>query len=538
MAKIRILGDMNLSAMCRFLGGELSHHEVIDAGFNTWLQDLLNPETLQRAQGEIWLLLLSPRILENETVFNQWDDLLKALRESGHRPQFWVSNLFIDPRCVSQPLLGLHELQERASELNRKLYEFAKAHDFLNVLDVQSLVLEKGLEALCDLRFESLGRMFFSPRGQKELAFHVARSVNASLRVPRKVLVLDLDNTLWGGILGEDGLDGIRIGGEGEGYLFSRFQSQLKELKKRGILLAIASKNNFADALEVFAKRHEMLLRREDFASLKIGWNEKALALREMAQELRLGLESFVFLDDSDFERGQMKSLNPEVSVPSFTGPEELCQILRKIPDFDVIRLTREDTMRAESYRIEVQRNAGRSQHKTLEDYFQSLQMEMVLFKAGESHLERLYQLIHKTNQFNLSGRRYERSEFEQRARDPHFLVVGLRVKDQLGESGVTGLAVIDKHRSDAWVVESLLLSCRIIGRTVEFALVRALGKHAFEQKAQLLRFSFVPTAKNQVSAQFLENSGMRKDPISWVLDAETLVKVPKDFVRTTWEGA
>jgi FkbH-like protein len=534
MAKVQILGDMNLSILCQTLKENDSTRTFHEAPFNGWLHETLDPSSPLRAgHFDVGIYLLSPRVWTREGFDFDLENCLEHLQK--HRPVKTVlfGSFFVDP-TVARPLTSYPELREKARLLNLKLLEASQASPAFYVIDMESYVSLKGLESLCDSRFESLGRMYFSPLAQEGLAHYVSRYLRPLKTSSAKVLVLDLDNTLWGGIVGEDGCDGILLGGEGEGYLFRRFQEELLRLKQSGVLLAIASKNNEADAMAVIDRHPDMILRAKDFAAMKIGWDEKAQSIRAMSEELSLGLDSFVFLDDSEFERAQIKSLLPQVKVCEFKGAEELLPLLRELTWFDVLRLTEEDRKRAASYEVEARRVSEKKNFTNLEDFYRSLQMKMTLFRAQPEQLERLHQLVLKTNQFNLTCKRYEKGEFEAIARQADHWVGGLRVEDRFGESGVTGVFII-RIENKSWFVENLLLSCRIIGRTIEFAVMRELAEKCFESGAEKLCFSFVPSERNQAGKIFLDHSGIEEEDGKWTVTKENLSRVPQHHVLVKW---
>jgi FkbH-like protein len=525
---------MTLSGVAQELQKSLSW-EVLASDFNSWLPDVLNKGSeLHRSKPDFLLVVLSSRFVEGDSHTGDLQRFFEAVRGWDGTTKILFTTIVPDP-ILPQPLVEGGRLAKRAALINEKLFEFQKTCSFFHVVELQSFFTLHGLSQIHDARYEAIARMYFSPRGATLLAKHLARYLKALVTTPRKVLALDLDNTLWGGILGEDGFDGIKIGGENLGYSFLRFQKHLKRLKENGILLVICSKNNEEEALNVFRKHPDMLLRLDDFVGYRINWQSKAENLKSLAKELSLGIDSFVYFDDTAFEREQMRSMLPQVDtieVPK--DPADYVRALWEYPGFDLLRVTDEDRARSEMYRAESKRKDLEKSSDSLEDFYQSLEMSALITRADEKQLDRVFQLVHRTNQFNLTTLRHTENELTEILRSKSHHVFLLRLKDKLGESGITGLAII-KEEKKSWIMENLILSCRIIGRTVEFGFVRWLVENAKPRGIEQIVGRFVPTKKNQVAAGFLEKAGFKGDSSTdkYVLDIAQFPKnSPKDFLR------
>lgn len=508
MVKVVIGGDTTLHHLVEPL--QKRGYEVSALGFNQWHLEILNRHSqLNLNPPDYLVILLSPR-------FQEFEPLENLLTHFEGKRGVLFSSLVADP-LSPLPLLP-------AEKNNGALYAFQKEHPWFHVLDMDRFFKLHGIAALHDPRFEVIGRMYFSPGGAVKLADYVARYLHALTHVPKKVLVLDLDNTLWGGILGEEE---IQIGQDGIGYAYYLFQQVLLELKQKGILLALCSKNNEADVLEVFQKNPNMLLKLHDFAAFRINWATKLENLHSLSEELRLGLDSFTFFDDSPFEREQLKKLLPQldlIEVP--TDPSYYVEALSNYWGFDALRLTQEDLLRAESYSQEAKRKALQKKSSSLEEFFESLQMEAEIAPLNDSNLERVKQLVHKTNQFNLTTRRYSEDELKRLA------VYTLRLRDRLGDSGLTGVIAL-KKANEEWTIDNLMLSCRIIGRTVEFAFLKAIAASAKREGAKRLVGRFIPSPKNQVAADFYRKAGFTQEREEWILNLEEVDKIPRDYVKT-----
>ena len=286
------------------------------------------------------------------------------------------------------------------------------------------------------------------------------------------MLVTDLDNTLWGGVIGENGLEGIQVGMEYPGAAYRALQRVMLDLYRRGIILAICSKNNVADAMEALEQHPGMLLRPEHFAALRINWDDKAQNLREIAAELNVGRDSLAFLDDNPVERARISDELPEVTVIDLpSDPSWFAQALQAVPVFERLAVSSEDRERGRYYgeqrqRVESQRNAT-----SLEDFLRSLQQEVEVAPVTAETLIRVAQLTQKTNQFNLTTRRYSEQKIAELAASSHWSVYSIRVKDRFGDNGIVGV-MITHDAGKVCEIDTFLLSCRVIGRTIETALL------------------------------------------------------------------
>ena len=360
-----------------------------------------------------------------------------------------------------------------------------------------------GTEAYHDERLWYLGRMRLNPAGLAALAGLVARNVAAYRGIARKVVVLDLDNTLWGGVVGEAGLKGLALGEDGIGLAFQDFQRELLRLHDAGILLTIASKNNPDDALEVLDQHSGMILKREHFAAMRINWQDKVTNVRELAEELNLGIDSFVFLDDNPVERAWIRQGLPMVLVPELPeDPVFRPGFLRRAALFSRIRVTEADIRRAESYTAEKRRKEVQATASSFDDFLASLDQAITVEPVHEGSLARAVQMCQRTNQFNLTTKRYTAADLERMLRDADTEAYTLSVRDRFGDSGITGLGILSLHGETA-ELDSLLLSCRVLGRKIEDAFLSVLARRARERGARYLVGRYVPSARNAQVASF-----------------------------------
>ena len=314
-----------------------------------------------------------------------------------------------------------------------------------------------------------------------------------------KCLVLDLDNTLWGGVVGDDGLEGIVIGqGSGLGEGFAAVQTYALELSRRGVILALCSKNDEANAMEPFDKHPEMVLRRSDIASVFANWNDKAANIRQIAEALNIGLDSLVFLDDNPFERALVREELPMVAVPE--APEDpalVPELLAAAGYFEGLALTADDRSRTEQYQVNKARESLKASSTDIEGYLRSLGMQLVWRRFDKVGLQRTVQLINKTNQFNLTTRRYGEADVVAVMDDPRAVGLQLRLLDRFGDNGVIAILIGRLNEVDALVVDTWLMSCRVLGRQVEQATLNLIAAEAARLGARRLIGEYIPTAKN-----------------------------------------
>ena len=382
----------------------------------------------------------------------------------------------------------------------------------LVLVDLEPIIAKVGLAASVDYR------QYLSAKSLYTLGFLCAyadavKPVFLAVRGrSKKLLALDCDNTLWGGVVGEDGVSGVRLGeGTLDGKAFHEIQSLLLGLQREGVLLALCSKNNASDVEAILKSHPDMLLKDADFVSKKVNWQDKASNLREIAEDINLGLDSFVFLDDSPFELGLIKDAIPEVlciQVPLQLS--EYPAMVRKLRNvFFSLSKTHEDQSKTDMYRQESERKAGLRQHASIEDYLASLELRLHVYSGDLVPIPRVAQLSQKTNQFNLTTRRYTEADIHRMLSDTTYLVDAFSVTDRYGDYGVTGMAVIRQERNLA-IVESFLMSCRIIGRNIEYTFFDQLIRQLQIRGVVRIRGEYFPTPKNAQVAGFYEALGFQ----------------------------
>lgn len=409
--------------------------------------------------------------------------------------------------------------------LNDQLVGLAKDKAQLFILDLDSVAARHGKDNYVSYPNYYRGSLLFAESFLPYVSHEAMAYVKALKNKNRKALVLDLDNTLWGGIIGEDGLDGIKLNVNYPGSEFVDFQRTILSLYNRGIILALNSKNNLDDALEVFQSHPAMQIKEEHLGAYRINWVDKVQNLVELAKDLNIGLDSLVFLDDNPVERERVRTSLPEVLVVELPkSPALYRKTLEGLNDFDVLSLTEEDLTRGEMYYARRKRQDLESHVQSMDDFIKSLELVVEIRQADEFALPRVTSLINRTNQFNLTTRRYTEVEVRRMHEDPNQVkLYTLRVKDKFGDEGIVGVAIVRTAEQTHWVVDGFMMSCRVIGRKIETAFLNKLMRDAQAAGAHSLVGDYIPTKKNKLVEHFYPDHGF------------TLVESVEEG-RMTWE--
>jgi FkbH-like protein len=382
--------------------------------------------------------------------------------------------------------------------------------------DLNAWQLAVGVERSHDVVKALAYKQPYSTEFWNVIGAHLGDIVLREERPTPKCLVLDCDNTLWGGVVGEDGVGGLELGSAFPGSGFMGFQKVLKALKERGVLLAIASKNNPQEVQDVFTQHDDMVLKPEDIAVWRVNWNPKSQSLREIAAELNIGVDSLVMVDDSDYELAEIAAAVPEVGL--LQVPEEtalLPDLIATSGLFRNMKLSAEDLARTDMIRQEAGRKQA-AEAMTREEFLVSLELVMDYIEVGDEHVGRVAQLTNKTNQFNLTTIRRSEAEIRSMLASDDYVVRAMRVGDKFGDYGLVGVAILhsaadaEAARSGAgeWEVDTLLMSCRVLGRGIETAFIATLAAELAKRGAGSLLGRYVATAKNPLVAELYPNHG------------------------------
>lgn len=398
-----------------------------------------------------------------------------------------------------------YRLRMAIESYNKTLFDLSEQYQNLKVIEFSEFTRRYPASDLIDWKFYFISQMGLSAKLAKDFKSWYARKMESIALKRKKCLVLDLDNTLWGGVLGEEGIEGIQIGGDYPGKAFLSFQEALLELSRNGVILTICSKNNEQDVLDVWEKNPFMVLKKEHFATYRINWTDKATNIREMAEELNLGLDSFVFVDDNPTERELIKQLLPMIEVPEFPAqPYELPLFFQKLVEnyFKVYSITDEDKKKTQQYKANASRAQEQRNFGDFTDFLQSLDIQMTIEQANEFNIQRIAQMTQKTNQFNLTTKRYTDADIRK------FLQEGwkiwcLGVADKFGDNGITGCIMINGSE-----IDTLLLSCRILGKGIEHSFLKKVLSLLYSDGIGEVKASYLPTLKNKQVSDFYEKNG------------------------------
>lgn len=516
--KALLLSNINMQPLIRVL----RPWDVSCGNYDSMLRDLIAPDSQAASPDATHVLcLFDTDALLGGALYGagqpeQCDAFLAALDSFclRHPHKVVVANTF----CLSSNRwLGFADVTDDASlkateaALNLQLAKMAKTHANLLLFDLDVLIRRHGEDTLMSNAFWYAGRIRYTDRMFELLAHTIRCAIAAYGQKSRKVLVVDLDNTLWGGVVGELGPLGITLSEDGKGRCYRDFQHSLSAVKKTGVLLAISSKNNPADVEEVFDTNPMMVLRRDDFAIIRANWRPKSESIAAIAETLRLGLDSFVYLDDDPVEREAVARFLPEVAIPSF--PDQVCNLQtwftrEVVPNyFAKYRITAEDSAKTEQYRANEARRKMVANFD-LDGYLADLGIECAIHVDADNQLVRAAQMTQKTNQFNLTTRRYEITDIARFVESPQHAVLLLDYKDRFGAEGSVGLVIVDLAEGR---IDTFLTSCRVIGRKVEDRLLdKALDLCRGRGHRRVIG-EYIPTRKNQLAADFYETHGFAR---------------------------
>ena len=522
-AKLAILSSSTTALLVPVLraagfarGLDLTVYEGVYGGYQQEVLDVRSE--LYRFQPDVVVFLLNHRDLGLPPTGGEQtaNDLVTRLRE------LWKLLLERNPCHIIQvgfdspPSGAWGSLEDTLPEGRRRVIAAANrdlSADMprgVSFVDANVIAAEIGAEYWSARQWHS-AKQYPASAALPLLADALAAHAAAAFGLTAKALIVDLDNTLWGGVIGEDLLEGIRIGpptAEGEGYL--ELQRYLLELKQRGVLLAVCSKNNLADAEQPFRQHEDMLLKLDDFVAFRANWDDKPGNIEQIARDLSLGLDSFVFLDDNPLEREYVRLRLPQVAVPECgRTPWDMLSALRRGMYFETVALTDEDLVRHESYRGNVARAAAEKSAPTLESFLQELEMASRHGPVDAQTLPRVAQLINKTNQFNLTTRRYTEDQVQAMAASPDWWCHWFRLADRFGDHGLIGVLLARKDAS-RWLVDTWLMSCRVLGRQMEEFMCACLLAAAKEAGATAVVGEYIPSEKNVLVSDLYPRMGFQ----------------------------
>ncbi|MDX8031971.1 HAD-IIIC family phosphatase [Lentzea sp. BCCO 10_0856] len=415
-------------------------------------------------------------------------------------------------------------------DLNSDLLGMALRRDQVHALDLEAYLVDAPAR-LRDERLYRFASAAWTPEVESVYALEAANFCRAFLGMAKKVLALDLDNTLWGGVVGDDGPSGIQIGSMYPGNAFREMQRRAVQLRKQGVILALCSKNEATIVDEVLNDHPDLVIRPADIAARAVNWQPKDHNIRGLAQQLNLGLDSFVFADDSTFETQLVRGSIPEVTVVHLNGdPADHVTALQRTGSFDVLTTTATDRERTQLYKARAERTEFADSFSSVQDYLRSLEIQVSVREADEFSLPRLIQLGQRTNQFNMIGTSHAEARTREMAASDDHLVLVFEVADRFGAEGIVGGVWVSKH-DDHWLVENFVMSCRVFTRGVEHTVVQHLADRAISSGASRLEAGFKATERNKAAAAFYPDAGF--EPVSE--GRYTLPLLPRPQISPDW---
>lgn len=527
--RIAVLGNVATQFLSQAIGGYAHlcgmNLKVFDADYDQIDAQLLDPssETYGYAPDYILLYLATDRIYEE---FMKSDPSLRASFADemiGKLKRYWD---LIEAHCGARILqMGFTSINDAAfgsyglrtaeafayqmKKLDWLLSREAGERKGVYPVDILSVQQEIGTEKFYDPVLYYNAKVNIALDSMGYVAKKVFDVIDSLQGHAKKCVILDLDNTLWGGVIGDDGLSGIEIGELGRGHAYADLQLWLKSLKQRGILLAVCSKNEEDTAKEPFISHEEMVLKLSDIAIFVANWQDKASNIRYIQQTLNIGMDSMVFIDDNPFERELVRSMIPEICVPELpSDPACYLGYLQRLNLFETASYSSEDADRTGMYQAEAKRRESEAAFASLDDYLVSLEMEGEALPFDEMHYPRIAQLTQRSNQFNLRTVRYTEEDIARIASDEGYVTLYYTLKDKFGDHGLVSVVILKKESDNVFFVDTWLMSCRVLKRGMEEFIINHLVSAAGENGAKTLEAEYIPTKKNKMVEHIYEQMG------------------------------
>jgi FkbH-like protein len=537
--KLAILSNYSTQFMRKAIELSLSQKtcpaEIYEAEYNQWEFELIDPASgLSNFNADFCLISLSTLMLAYNPIakkpidfVSHFKSLLMAAKERN-KGKFIVS--------LPEPTEEEHDQTTWAYSWRKELIRVMHAElaSECYLLDLEPLISEIGLKEWKSSRFLVTSKLPCHPDHSARLGNYFADFIAALRKRPVRLVIVDLDDTLWHGIVGEVGYENVELNYEEKGLPHLRLQRLLLDLNQKGVMLAICSKNTEDIALKVFSDRPEMILKANNFADIKINWDPKSDNVRSILKELNLTEPGTVFLDDSSFERENVRQIFPEIYVPELhSDPNNWIEQLLSSGHFVVPSVTQEDLNRQKSYAAESLRNKEKDKFSDFNSFLKSLQLTVKVTAFGANNIERVEELINKTNQFNLTARRHNFSQLEELNQAGNY-AFAFSLKDRLNEYGIIGVLIATKENK-VFTIDSWLMSCRAMGRTVENAMLAHLIQFVVGAGAEQILGEFVPTAKNAPVKDLYSKMGfdeLKKEGGSHFYKLSLDKKLPTDFVE------
>lgn len=514
--RIAILSNINTDMLAEKLAKEfVTYHSD---GYNNWMQDLMQPiSNLYLFKPNVIYCILDGRelfanssIQEVHGVIDQYLGYIEIAIKANPNIYYFISDIDTQLKKV-QSIKGYRFEREIEFAWYRALNELCQQYRNLYIFELKILIEVMGRENFYSNKMWYLASIKYSVKGERSIVKGIKETLTAIQGKRKKCLILDLDNTLWGGVVGEDGFDGIALSENKEGARYKDFQRRIKEIKDTGVILAIASKNNYDDAMEVIEHHPDMVLKKGDFVATKINWDLKTQNIKELSNELNISKDSFVFIDDSQIEREMVKSQIPEIVVPDF--PKDTCELSDFITEiyrkyFLTLETTAEDLKKTEMYEKNFKRIEESKQYKTIDNYLLSLQTRITIKEVDAEDITRAAQLTQKTNQFNFTTKRYKEADITDMINDgKHFIYIA-SVEDKFGDNGKCVLVIVKENDPITADIDSFIISCRVMGRFIEDTVISYIEDKLYSKGFKKVIAHYCPTKKNVPARDVFERFG------------------------------
>lgn len=507
--------------------------EFYIAPYNQINQLSFNPEKLLGGAPDYLIVLWR---LEDIGI-EELDSLISAIQtlRQNYKGTLIVSNspypstANYDVHGLEQPITGDLAYHQAITKFTQAIKDI----DNIKILNLSGPMNDIGASNAHDIRKWYLYKQPYTEKFWQAIAKQSARIIAAQTIAAKKCIVLDCDNTLWGGIIGEEGIGGIEIGQEFPGSAYQDFQKHLLHLRSKGLFLAIASKNNEEEVFEVFDNHDAMILKRDHISAWQIHWNSKVEGLKAIADDLNISMDALVFVDDNPKEIAEVQERLPDVAC--FLVPEEIAEfpnLLRNTGLFDIADITEEDKKRADMMLAETKRKTA-NETMSEEDFIKSLELKIKIFEAQPQHLGRITQLINKTNQFNITTIRRTADEVTAIANDPDTILLGMDISDRFGEYGLVGVSILKKSSETEWDIDGLMMSCRVLGRGAETSLIAKSAEAVLLKGGSKLTGRYIPTPKNKLVENIFKDHGFTKSGDTWSINIKD-AQPPPDYVDCT----
>lgn len=536
--KVAVLGDTATQFLVQALRGTGYDNgfdlDIFEAEFNQVERQVLDPSSeLYEFQPEVVIIFQSAHKLLGK--YNKYkgernafaDDQLTSIHNllQNLNQQLNAKVIYYNYSEIDDSVFGNYANRVNSSflyqlrKLNVALMDLTHSYNNLYICDLSSVQNRIGKTNLFQASIYVNTEMVLSLDALPEIASRTLDIVSALYGKLKKCLILDLDNTMWGGIIGDDGIENIQLGGLGIGKAFTEFQYWMKKLKERGIILAVCSKNTESVAMEPFEKHPDMVLRLDDIAVFVANWDNKADNIRHIQSILNIGFDSMVFLDDNPFERNIVRENIPEICVPELPeDPAEYLEYVTSLNLFETVSFSGEDLERTKQYQVEAKRNQVKQQFVNEDDFLTSLDMISVVEPFTKFNTPRVAQLSQRSNQFNLRTMRYAEADIEKLAQSEQHATFAFTLEDKFGDNGLICVIILEKKSATSLFIDTWFMSCRVLKRGMENFVLNTLVEYALENAYEEIIGEYIPTAKNEMVKNHYASLGFTADGEFWKL--------------------